>query len=51
MDFSVIIPTYNVSGIVGRAIRSAAMQTFLQLEILVIDDSARPTTLLRLWRR
>ena len=27
MDFSVIIPAYNVSGIIGRAIRSAAAQT------------------------
>jgi succinoglycan biosynthesis protein ExoO len=38
MDFSVIIPAYNVSSIIGRAIRSAAGQTLPPLEILVIDD-------------
>ena len=27
MDFSVLIPAYNVSGIIERAIRSAAAQT------------------------
>ncbi len=44
MDFSVIIPAYNVSGIVGRAIRSAAAQTLPPLEILVIDDCSSDNT-------
>jgi succinoglycan biosynthesis protein ExoO len=44
MDFSVIIPAYNVSGIIGRAIRSAAAQTFSPLEILVIDDCSTDNT-------
>jgi glycosyltransferase involved in cell wall biosynthesis len=44
MDFSVIIPAYNVSGIIGRAIRSAAAQTFPPLEILVIDDCSTDNT-------
>jgi succinoglycan biosynthesis protein ExoO len=44
MDFSVIIPAYNVSDIVGRAIRSAAAQTFRPLEILVIDDCSTDNT-------
>jgi succinoglycan biosynthesis protein ExoO len=44
MDFSVIIPAYNVSGIVGRAIRSAAAQTCPPLEILVIDDCSTDNT-------
>jgi succinoglycan biosynthesis protein ExoO len=44
MDFSVIIPAYNVSGIVGRAIRSAAAQTFPPLEIIVIDDCSTDNT-------
>ncbi len=44
MDFSVIIPAYNVSDIVGRAIRSAAAQTFPPLEILVIDDCSTDNT-------
>jgi succinoglycan biosynthesis protein ExoO len=45
MNFSVIIPAYNVSGIIGRAIRSAAEQTFPPLEILVIDDCSTDNTI------
>src|ERR1700734_4561366 len=44
VEFSVIIPAYNVSGIIGRAIRSAAAQTFSPLEILVIDDCSTDDT-------
>ena len=44
MDFSVIIPAYNVSSIIGRAIRSASVQTFPPLEILVIDDCSTDDT-------
>jgi succinoglycan biosynthesis protein ExoO len=44
IDFSVIIPAYNVSGIIGRAIRSAAAQTLPPLEILVIDDCSTDNT-------
>jgi succinoglycan biosynthesis protein ExoO len=44
MDFSVLIPAYNVSDIIGRAIRSAAAQTFPPLEILVIDDCSTDNT-------
>jgi succinoglycan biosynthesis protein ExoO len=44
MDFSVIIPAYNVSGIIERAIRSAATQTLPPLEILVIDDCSTDNT-------
>ena len=44
MDFSVIIPAYNVSAIIERAIRSAAAQTLPPLEILVIDDCSTDNT-------
>src|SRR5271167_4277928 len=44
MDFSVIMPAYNVSGIIERAIRSAAAQTLPPLEILVIDDCSTDDT-------
>jgi succinoglycan biosynthesis protein ExoO len=43
-DFSVVIPAYNVSGIIGRAIRSAAAQALPPLEILVIDDCSTDDT-------
>jgi succinoglycan biosynthesis protein ExoO len=44
VEFSVIIPAYNVSGIIGRAIRSASAQTFSPLEILVINDCSTDDT-------
>src|SRR6201986_2951627 len=44
MDFSVIIPAYNVSAVIERAIRSAAAQTLPPLEILVIDDCSTDDT-------
>jgi succinoglycan biosynthesis protein ExoO len=44
MSFSVIIPAYNVSGTVERAIRSAVAQTLPPLEILVIDDCSTDNT-------
>src|ERR1700722_2776518 len=44
MDFSVILPAYNVSGIIERAIRSAAAQTLPPREILVINDCSTDNT-------
>jgi succinoglycan biosynthesis protein ExoO len=44
MDFSVLMPAYNVSGVIERAIRSAAAQTLPPLEILVIDDCSTDNT-------
>jgi succinoglycan biosynthesis protein ExoO len=44
MDFSVLIPAYNVSGIIDRAIRSAAAQTFPPREILVVNDCSTDNT-------
>jgi succinoglycan biosynthesis protein ExoO len=44
MDFSVLMPAYNVSGIIERALRSAAAQTLPPLEILVIDDCSTDNT-------
>ncbi len=41
---SVIIPTYNRAGYVMRAIRSAANQTYPDLEIFVIDDGSTDDT-------
>ena len=44
MDFSVIMPAYNVSAVIERAIRSAAAQSLPPLEILVIDDCSTDNT-------
>jgi glycosyltransferase involved in cell wall biosynthesis len=41
---SVIIPTHNRAGLIGRAVRSALTQTFSDLEVLVIDDASKDGT-------
>jgi glycosyltransferase involved in cell wall biosynthesis len=48
---SVVVPTYNRSGAIRRAIDSALAQTFRDLEIVVIDDGSTDDTvhLLRRW--
>ncbi|MFI4869036.1 MAG: glycosyltransferase [Steroidobacterales bacterium] len=38
--FSVVIPTHNRAGIVGRALRSVAAQTFDDYEVIVVDDGS-----------
>jgi succinoglycan biosynthesis protein ExoO len=44
MSVSVVIPAYNVSGVIARAIRSALDQTVKPLEIIVIDDCSTDDT-------
>ncbi len=41
---TVIIPTYNRSGTILRAVESVLQQTYSNLEILVIDDGSTDTT-------
>ena len=41
---SVIIPTYNRAGIVGRAIESALTQTYHDVEVIVVDDGSSDHT-------
>jgi succinoglycan biosynthesis protein ExoO len=44
MGFSVLVPAYNVSRIIERAVGSAAAQTLPPLEILVVDDCSTDNT-------
>jgi len=41
---SVVVPTYNRAGIVGRAIDSALTQTYEDLEVIVVDDASTDDT-------
>jgi glycosyltransferase involved in cell wall biosynthesis len=45
---SVIIPTYNRASAVCEAVRSAARQTYSNVEIIVVDDGSTDDTLARL---
>jgi succinoglycan biosynthesis protein ExoO len=42
---SVIVPAYNASGFLVRALNSALAQTMPDLEVIVVDDGSRDTTL------
>lgn len=41
---SVIIPTYNRAGVLERAIKSVLMQTYRNVELIVIDDGSTDDT-------
>lgn len=43
-EISVIIPTFNRSNLLERAIRSVLSQTYRNFEILVIDDASKDNT-------
>lgn len=51
MNLSIVIPTYNRSGTIGRALSSIARQTIFPEEVIVVDDGSTDETLqvLRAW--
>jgi glycosyltransferase involved in cell wall biosynthesis len=42
---SVIVPAYNAAGFIVRALNSALAQTMPDLEVIVVDDASKDTTL------
>jgi glycosyltransferase involved in cell wall biosynthesis len=43
-QISVVVPTYNRSAFVGRAVRSVLSQTTTDLEVVVVDDASDDDT-------
>jgi glycosyltransferase involved in cell wall biosynthesis len=44
MLVSIIIPTYNRAQLIGRAVHSAQVQTYDNLEIIIVDDGSNDDT-------
>lgn len=42
--FSVIITTYNRSGLLGRAVQSVLSQTYTDFELIIVDDGSKDDT-------
>ena len=42
--FSIVIPTYNRAGFIRKTIESVLVQTFQNLEIIVVDDGSTDDT-------
>lgn len=45
MKVSVIIPTYNEEKTIGECLESLSRQTYIDIEIIVVDDGSTDTTL------
>jgi len=45
ITFSVIIPTYNSANTIRRALQSCTEESYLPLEIIVVDDASQDATL------
>ena len=43
-EFSVVVPTFNQAGVVGRAVRGILLQSVADLEVLVVDDGSADST-------
>lgn len=44
ITFSIIVPTYNRSAIIGRAINSVINQSFTDWELIIVDDGSTDNT-------
>ena len=41
---SIVIPSYNRANVLPRAVKSVLAQTYLDFEIIIIDDCSKDTT-------
>ena len=41
---SIVVPAYNVSDFLDRCIESLVNQTYLNLEIIIVDDGSKDST-------
>jgi len=44
LEISVVVPTYNRSETIGRAIESILKQSFSDFEVIIIDDGSTDNT-------
>lgn len=44
MTFSIIIPTYNRANFINKTIQSALNQTYLNFEVIIVDDGSTDNT-------
>jgi len=44
LEISIIAPSYNASRTIERALRSIALQTYSNYEIVIVDDSSKDNT-------
>ena len=42
---SIVIPVYNIESYIGRCLDSLIVQTYSNLEIIVVDDGSTDSTL------
>lgn len=45
MQFSIIIPVYNVENYLKKGVESVLQQTFIDFELILVDDGSKDNSL------